>query len=284
MSLKSKHKLSAGEFCPRLAKAGWPQAGAVSSFFFLFVFLIFSFHLASADMAGTGFKIDSDSINTGGNDFSVSGDIQMADTVGEIIVGESTSTNYSVSAGYRNMDESSVSIGVTLQSVNLSPDLGGMTGGTSTGSTLITVTTDNPAGYLLSMKSSVSPAMRSDRSVIPDYSPIGSVDIDGHPTPDFSFRLIVATSSFAFTPEGIDIVDRYRDNGTSLCNVVNGYDAASRCWDGLSITDRTISNRSIPTSGIGATTSIRFSVGIGGGSVQAEGLYSATTTITALAL
>lgn len=246
-------------------------------FFCVAIFLIFSFQQVFAEMSGGTYKIDSDSVNSGGNDYSVSGDIQIADTVGEIVVGDSSSTNYSITAGYRGMDESSVSIGVTLADIVLSPDLGGLTGGTSTGATQISVLTDNPAGYLLSVEADDSPAMRSDRDTIADYTPISS-------EPDFQFRLVASTSMFAFTPEGEDIITRYRDDGNGLCNVGNGFDSANRCWDGLASTSKTVSSRQTGTSQLGSTTTIRFSAGIGVGRLQKMGTYMATTTITALAL
>ena len=253
----------------------------VSLFFLFALFLIVSFNQVFASMSASIYKIESDSINSGGNDISIFGDIQMADTVGEIAIGDSMSTSYAISAGYRSMDETSVSIGLSLQDVILAPDLGGLTGGTSNGATQVTVTTDNPAGYLLSIQASDAPAMRSVNSIIPDYVPLV---VAPETIPDFLFRVVVATSSFAFTPEGVDITDLYRDSG-GICNVLGGNDTASRCWNGLSLVGLTISNRSHRTDPLlGSTTTIRFSVGIGGGGVQSEGSYSATTTITAFAL
>jgi hypothetical protein len=247
--------------------------------FFVFIFfVVFSFNQVFADMSGGGYKIDSDSINSGGNDYSVSGDIQISDTVGEIAIGDSDSTGYAISAGYRNMDETSVSISVSLQDITLSPDLGGLTGGTSTGATQVTVVTDNPAGYQLSVQAETSPALRSDEDTIADYE---SLVVD---TPDYQYRLVPAQSVFGFTPEGDDIIDRYRDDGGSICGVIGGYDTPNHCWEGLNSSGKTISNRSVPTDHLGSATTIRFSAGIGVGRLQKMGTYLATTTITALAL
>lgn len=232
---------------------------------------------ALAEMTASVYKIDSDSINNGGTENSFSTTYDVSDTVGEIAVGDSTSTIYSIGAGYRQMDEASVSIGVSLQNITLVPDLGGLTGGTSTGATQVTVTTDNPSGYSLSVQSSATPAMRSDLDTISDYQPLAS-------DPDFRMRLVNGLSMFAFTPEGSDIVDRYRDDGGSICGVIGGFDSTNRCWDGISTTGKTIVNRTTRTLPAGATTTIRFSAGIGVGRLQVEGSYYATTTITALAI
>lgn len=261
-------------------KSCWLILMTIGLFFSVSLFVVFSIEQVFAEMTGSVYKIDSDSINSGGNDYSVSDNLQVADTVGEIAIGDSASDNFLLAAGYRNMDETSVSIGVSLQNIILAPDLGGLTGGTSTGATQITVNTDNPAGYQLLIQSDNTPAMRSDADIIDDYIPL----VTEVRVPDYQFRLLPATSTFAFTPEGEDITDLFRDDGGSICNVVGGFDSASRCWEGLSSSGKVISNRSFGTDLLGSTTTIRFSVGIGAGRMQKMGTYWATTTITALAL
>lgn len=52
-------------------------------------------------MTSTNYGITWDSINQGGLDISTSTNYGIKDTVGEIATGESTSTNYQISAGYR---------------------------------------------------------------------------------------------------------------------------------------------------------------------------------------
>jgi hypothetical protein len=228
-------------------------------------------------MTGGTYKIDSDSINAGGIDYAVSGDNQIMDTLGEIATGHSTSTNFLLSAGYRQTEESSISLGVSSQDIDLLPNLGGLIGGTSTGQTVITVTTDNSAGYSLLVQAETSPALSSPNDSFADYSPAGAV-------PDYNFILSIGESVFAFTPEGVDIVDRYRDDGASTCGIVDGVDSSGRCWDGLSTSTRMISSKSIATSQLGATTTLVLMAGIGANRAQVGGTYFATTTITAVAL
>ena len=228
-------------------------------------------------MTGGTYKIDSDSVNAGGIDYSVSGDNQIMDTLGEIATGHSTSTNFFLSAGYRQAEESSIALGVSNQDINLLPDLGGLTGGTSTGQTIITVTTDNSAGYSLLVQAEASPALSSASDSFVDYVPVGAV-------PDYDFILAISESVFAFTPEGVDIVDRYRDNGSNTCGIVSGADSSSRCWDGFSTSTRIISSKNTATSQSGATTTLVLMAGVGSNRGQVEGTYFATTTITAVAL
>lgn len=52
-------------------------------------------------MTSTNYGITWDSVNQGGLDVSTSTNYGMKDTIGEIATGESTSTNYQISAGYR---------------------------------------------------------------------------------------------------------------------------------------------------------------------------------------
>lgn len=228
-------------------------------------------------MIGGTYKIDSDSINAGGIDYSFSGDNQIMDTLGETATGDSSSTNFSLSAGYRQMEESSLALSVSSHGVTLVPDLGGLTGGTSTGQTIITVTTDNSAGYSLMIQSVIPSALSSTNDSFADYAPVGAV-------PDYDFILSVGQSVFAFTPEGTDIVDRYRDDGASTCGIVSGLDSPNHCWDGFSTSTRIISSRGVETSQLGATTTLIFSAGIGANRAQIEDTYFATTTITAITL
>ncbi|MDQ7815375.1 MAG: hypothetical protein RDU25_06285 [Patescibacteria group bacterium] len=68
------------------------------------ILLILSFSIVNLHvfaMTSTNYQINWDSINSGGDDISTSTNYSLHDTVGEQATGESTSTNYSISAGYR---------------------------------------------------------------------------------------------------------------------------------------------------------------------------------------
>ena len=116
-----------------------------------------------------------------------------------------------------------------FRAVSLSPSIPGITGGTSNGSTTVTVTTDSPSGYQLQVSSSQSPSMQKGADSIADYVPGGA-------QPDFTFTTTASNSHFGFSPEGIDIVTRYKDNGAS-CGVGSS-DTSLSCWDGLSTSCR----------------------------------------------
>ncbi len=224
-------------------------------------------------MTSSHYKIQTDSVNFGGGR-SVSSSYSTEDTLGESATGVSSSTNYALKAGYQQMQEVTLAV-IPASGVTLSPSFGGVTGGTSNGSTTFKVTTDDPAGYTASIKASSSPALASSLDSFADYVPAGA-------NPDFTFTNGSSASSFAFSPEGADIDQRFKDNGSS-CNIGSS-DTVSACWDGLSTSNKTIVTRTTPNSPSGASTTISFRAASGNHHIQVDGVYTATTTVTILPL
>ncbi len=222
--------------------------------------------------SSSNYQIQSDSINIGGG-YSSSTSYVQESTVGEIATGISSSTNYELRAGYQQMQEVYLSMSAPTN-VILSPSLAGLTGGTSNGSTTVTVTTDSPAGYSLTIESENDPAMQNGAYSIANYNEGAE--------PDFSFAVTNGAASFGFSPSSIDVVDAFRDNG-SLCSVDTG-DTPLACWAGLSTTGTVISEGVGSNHPDGATTTINFRVGVGTNAGVIAGLYTATTTLTALPL
>ena len=234
---------------------------------------LYSAHYVLAQvMTGGSYRIQSDSLNFGGN-FSTSTTYFIQDTLGEVATGESTSTNFKVKAGYQQMQENILSVTVP-SSVNLSPSIGGITGGISNGSTTFTVITDDPAGYTVTIKASSSPALQSPLSSFTDYP--------ANATPDFNFSTPSSSSYYGLTVEGSDIDQKFKDNG-SLCNSGSG-DTADKCWIGLSTAQQTIVSRTSANQPSGTVTTLKFRAQSGSSHVQVNGTYVATTTITVLSL
>ncbi|PSO44998.1 MAG: hypothetical protein BRC25_03530, partial [Parcubacteria group bacterium SW_6_46_9] len=119
-------------------------------------------------MESSNYQIQRDSINSGGVDISTSSSYALKDTVGEQATGRSTSTNYTVRAGYRQIAESSIAVSA-LTSVTL-PSLGGVVGGTSETTADVTVITDSPGGYELTVRATTSPALASNEDSFADYA------------------------------------------------------------------------------------------------------------------
>jgi len=227
----------------------------------------------SQAMQSSSYKIQFDSVNTGGA-FASSTNYSLEDTVGEAGTGESTSASYSLKAGFQQMNETFLSI-TAAGDVTMTPALGGVSGGTSNGSTQSTVTTDSAAGYQLSIVASSSPALVSGANTIADYTPAGA-------NPDFTFSVLSTASEFAFTPEGTDITQEYKDDGAS-CNTGSS-DATDKCWNSLATSNEVIASATAANHPSGTQTTIKFRVEIGSARTQPEGTYTATTTLTAVAL
>ncbi|OIP77728.1 MAG: hypothetical protein AUK16_01215 [Parcubacteria group bacterium CG2_30_44_11] len=238
-----------------------------------FPVVLFSWSLSLAQvMESTNYKIQSDSLNTGGG-FSSSTNYQIESTVGEVGTGNSASNNFEIRAGYQQMQEVYLSL-TGASAVVLGPAIPGVSGGNATGSTTVTVTTDSLSGYRLTIEAVSSPAMQSGGNTIADYVPAGA-------NPDFMFTVGSADAYFGFSPEGAHIANRYRDNG-GVCG--SGADTNDRCWDGLSTTPVTIASSPNSNHPNGTATKIEFQVGVGSSVVQPAGTYIATTTLTALPL
>jgi len=222
--------------------------------------------------SSSNYQLQSDSINIGGG-FSSSTNYVQESTVGEIATGKSDSSSYSLRAGYQQMQEVFISLAST-GNVVMDTDLPGLTGGVSNGSTTFTVITDSPSGYQLTIEAENSPAMQSGANTIADYN--------AGPEPDFSFITGGTDAHLGFSPEGVDIVQAFRDDG-GACNT-DTQDTALACWDGLSTTAAVISESTSSNHPDGATTTVHFRVGIGSNAGVITGLYTATSTVTALPL
>ena len=208
-----------------------------------------------------------------GGGYSTSTSYRQESTAGEIATGEATSTNYQLKAGYQQMQEVYISMS-TPTDVTMTPSLAGLTGGTSNGSTTVTVTTDSPSGYSLTLSAATNPAMQNGIYTIANYNEGAD--------PDFSYVVSNGAASFGFSPSSIDVASAFKDNG-SLCNT-GSLDTALSCWAGLTTSARIISQGIGANHPSGATTTINFRVGVGNGAGITAGLYTATTTLTALPL
>lgn len=247
-----------------------------SSFFIsliLTVFVLASLNLSWAQVAtSSNYQLQSDSLNFGGG-LSTSTNFQQESTFGELGTGVGTSTNYQLRAGYQQMQEVFLSMTAPVD-VTMSPSLQGLSGGTSNGSTTVTVTTDSPAGYSLTMEAENNPAMQSGANTIANYNQGADAD--------YSFLVTSGLASFGFSPSSVDVVQAFKDN-TSLCGVGSS-DTLLACWAGMTTTAIPLSQGAGSNHPNGATTTIYFRVGIGTDAGVISGLYTATSTLTALPL
>lgn len=229
-----------------------------------------------AVMSSTNYSLQSDSVNFGGSQGN-SSIYRVEDTLGEVATGNSGSTSYNIMAGYQQMNATSISM--TYQAdVAMSPSIGGITGGTSNGTASTTVVTDSAAGYELYIKASSSPAMQGNATTdsIADY-------VRDTADPDYNFSVAAGNAEFGFSPEGTDVVNEYRDNGSNTCNTGSN-ETADQCWSGLTTSNELISRRTSNNTPAGTKTTIKFRLTIGASALKLADTYTATTTLTAISL
>lgn len=240
----------------------------------LTVLLISSFSITGAQVrTSSSYQLQSDSVNFGGG-LGTSTNYTLESTGGEVATGVSNSASYSLRAGYQQMQEVFLSLSGGA-SVSMSPSIGGLTGGTSNGSTTVSVLTDSPSGYELTISAANSPAMQKAPDFIADYVASSS------PQADYNFNITSSQAYFGFSPEGDDIVLHFKNNGAA-CGV-GTLTTSLVCWDGLSTSDTLIASGPANQPS-GASTTVNFRVGVGGSAGVISGTYIATTTITAIAI
>ena len=245
-----------------------------SAFVVLGVALVGAAPFAQAYVASSSnYIIQSDSINNAGG-LSTSTSYRTQDTVGESGVGTSSSPTYQLKGGYQQMQETYIAISAP-GNVTMLPNIPSVGGGVADGVAVWTVTTDDPAGYTMNIVSALAPALKSGANSFADYAPAGA-------NPDFTFTTAATSANFGFSPEGSDIVQKYKDNGAS-CNA-GALDSGSACWSGLSTTANTIVTRTTPNHPSGTATTVRFRAASGASNTQPAGSYTATATLTVIAL
>lgn len=176
---------------------------------------------------------------------------------------------------------SEVSFSTPASSITLSPSLGGITGGTSLGSTQVIVNTNESTGYTMTLTASSSLGMignASSTNYIPAYATSSSF------AADYNFNVPANKAYFGYTVEASttsDLSSAFKDNGSS-CGT-GSLDNADKCWVGATSTPFTIINRNYWTPASGATTTLKFRVTINSNPspVIPDDTYVATTTLTA---
>jgi len=153
----------------------------------------------------------------------------------------------------------------------------------SDGAVQVVVSTNNTAGYSMSIKASSTPALQgvTQSGSIPDYAPsLPNV-------PDYSFTTPTNVARFGYTVSASttsDLDSSFLDNGANTCNVgSNDTGGTQTCWLNLSTTNKTIINRPSATLSSGATTTIAFKLDMTPNPVPniSADIYTATTTLTA---
>jgi hypothetical protein len=169
-----------------------------------------------------------------------------------------------------------VSIEAAAADVTMSPNIQGISGGISSGTTTVTVATSDPDGYELSIRFADNIAMQAEGSA----SYIENYDDGG--TADYNFAVAGGESAFALSASSTSVVSELLNNG-SACG--SGTAHAGHCWTmeaNASTTAFKLVDRTSSTAG--EQTTIAFRVGVGANPIPSvpAGFYNATATLTAI--
>ncbi|MEK7091746.1 MAG: hypothetical protein AAB900_02035, partial [Patescibacteria group bacterium] len=172
--------------------------------------------------------------------------------------------SYNVHAGYQALN-SDISLTVSAPgNVTLSPAVDAKIGGVATGQAAWTVTTDDSAGYTLSLAATTNPALKSSTDSFTDYSS----------SPDYTWSVSSASAYFGYTVLSADAATAFLHNG-SVCGL-GSTNTADRCWRGFSTSAVTVLSRSTANTPSGVVSTVKFQAEAGSGRLITEGAYSAT--------
>jgi len=226
--------------------------------------------------SSTHYQIEKDSINFGGTDFSTSTNYSLNDTFGEIATGSSTDLTKLVQAGYRSADDNYFISITSTGNTTLSPNISGSGGGSSAGSATWQVTTNNPAGYNLYLKSATNPSLKSGSDHFDDYTPA----VAG--VPDLVWQTIASSARFGFSVKDTDATQTFKNNGVT-CNAGTS-NTVLACWLGLSTSYRLVAGSTSANFPAGTDLVVNFKAEIGANKVLNNGNYIAGVTAMALVL
>jgi len=222
-------------------------------------------------MGSTNYRMQSDSVNSGGILSSSSANYSLEDTVGEIATGDTSSDGITTHAGYQQMNETYISI-ASSGDVNLG-NIGGISGGLRSGSSDITVITDVNSGYTLMAKSSTTPALKRVDGSFANYTE------NSAGVPDYEWSVASDNAEFGFSPKGTDIAPRFKDNGIDTCSTGSNQ-TPGKCWYKLIASDLIIASSAAANNPSGTVTTINFQTQSVSHFLN-PGLYTAVITFTA---
>jgi hypothetical protein len=142
------------------------------------------------------------------------------------------------------------------------------------------VTTNNAAGYTLSVKASASPALVKGTPTADSFA-----DYTESPsqTPDTWGGVATGSKEFGFSARGNDILAKF-GTATTCGNTVSGAPDINSKFLGFETGDQQIAGSSTITTPTGTTTYICFAAEQGTNIYAASGAYTATITGTAVVL
>ena len=166
--------------------------------------------------------------------------------------------------------------------------IAGLTGGYATGTTVVSINTNNTTGYNMTLRfatnsvpyAMVASSTATNSAYISNYTPtVGGVpdytwqDNNSGQSAEFGYSINASTSA--------EVAQTFKNNGAA-CNQPAGSATADRCWLNPTTTPQTIINSTAPNGS--STTTIKFKVAVPSAPSPAlpSGYYVATGTLTAV--
>lgn len=199
----------------------------------------------------------------------------------EPIIGHSASDIFTVSQTVTG----EISFVASTTDVTMSPSIAGLTGGTSNGATQVIVTTNDNAGYNMTINFDDLGMVGVAGGTIDAFATTTTQE-QAEPNYDFGTSEVPANhTAFGYSVEATTTTDldpSFLDDGAG-CNTGSA-DASNQCWMGASTTAFTVVNRASETPASGSTTTIKFRTIIRANPAPdvPEDTYYATSTLTAL--
>ena len=227
-------------------------------------------------MSSGNYHIEYDTPLTTSAGTGVSANYIFSETAGEVSTGDVSSSSYKLKTGYQGMQEIYISVSSPADAV-MSPDIPGITGGTSNADITWNVVADDAAGFNMKIHASTTPALKLDAGYyFSDYT------TDSSGVPDYNWSVDSGNAEFGLSVEAAtdaDAVQNFKDNGSSACNT-GANQTTDKCWLNFSGTsDISTINRTTRTGLTGEDEKIKFRAESGAKFLK-SGNYSASITVT----
>jgi len=233
----------------------------------LIVFLLCTPFVFGETMSSANFKILQDSLNDA-SQISSSTNFRANDTLGEQGNGSMVSSNYRAFGGFLYFNESYISISLPTNA-SMTPAIASGASTVASGTTAVTIITDNPAGYKLEINASTTPALKSGSIGITDYTEAITGTAEA-----WSFA---SGARFGFSAIGDDVVANFKNSGSTCgSGIANGL-----CFLGLQGATKILVSRIYTrTPVLGTTTTIKYKAENKGATLTSSD-YTGTITLTA---
>jgi hypothetical protein len=236
-------------------------------------------HLLAAVMQSVNYKIEYDSPLTSSGGPGVSVNYIFDETAGEVSTGDINSSSYKIKSGYQGIQGGYISISSPADAA-MSPNIPGITGGTTDANIIWNVVADNPSGFIMKIHASTAPALKLDASYyFSDYTPTSAG------VPDYNWGVASGDAEFGFSVEpatAADATQSFKDDGSSACNT-GSYQTTDKCWLNLNgASDISAINRTGRTGVTGEDEKIKFKAQSSAKFLK-SGNYSASVTVTVAA-